>query len=224
MDYNYLEEVIGYTFNNKDLLVMALTHSSYANERAVKSECNERLEYLGDAVLELVVSECIYKTHYNMPEGEMTKLRASIVCEESLSYHAKQLNLGDYLLLGKGEESAGGRRRNSILADVFESVLGAVFLDAGFDAAREYLLNLMSEAVTDDRAEKKIDFKTELQERVQRNSKEPPVYEITGETGPDHEKEFYAIVSHAGKEIGSGKGRTKKEAEQEAAKMALKII
>ncbi len=224
-DLNNFEKEIGYTFKNKNLLKMALTHSSYANEKNIdKNECNERIEFLGDAVLELIVSEHIYKTHETMPEGEMTKLRASIVCEPSLSAHGKELNFGKYLLLGKGEVSTGGRTRDSIIADAFESVLGAVFLDGGLESAREYALSILDDDVKQKNGSLKLDYKTELQEIVQKNSKENIEYVIISEKGPDHDKQFISSAVYMNKTIGTGEGKTKKEAEQQAAKMAISSI
>lgn len=221
------QEKTGYSFNNEQLLIRALTHTSYANEIGrSKNESNERLEFLGDAVLELIISEHIYKTHPDMSEGEMTKLRASVVCEENLSHHARLLHFGDYMLLGKGERATGGAERNSLLADAFEAVLGAVFLDGGIEQARQYALSSLAGDIAENgqTGGKKVDYKTDLQEIMQRSSKEQLIYSVLSETGPDHDKEFVSSVSHSGSVIGTGSGRTKKESEQNAAKMALEAL
>lgn len=208
-----------------NLLENALTHSSYANELQKDKPDNERLEFLGDAVLELLVSEYIYKNFSDLSEGEMTKLRANIVCEQSLSQLASNLGLGELLILGKGEDSSGGRKRDSILADLFEAVLGAVFLDGGFEKAKTYLISLLGDTIHEMRDKiKTSDCKTTLQEYVQKTSKEPLEYKIVDEKGPDHEKLFFSEVKHRGKVLGRGTGRTKKEAEQNAAMSALKKI
>lgn len=217
-----LEKNINYTFKDKERLKNALTHSSYSNEIGIKKQySNERLEFLGDAVLELVTSEIIYTKFPDMPEGDMTKLRAKVVCETSLFEKANALNIGEFLLLGKGEESSGGRQRPSLLADAFEAVLGAIFLDSGFEAARKYVLRIFEREFSDENSVKKHDYKTELQELIQRDSREPLEYVIVKESGPDHDKFFASEVVHQGRIIGKGEGRSKKEAEQNAAKMAL---
>ncbi len=222
-DVSALETKIGYSFQNKDLLTLALTHSSYANEHKLGRLCyNERLEFLGDAALELVISKFIYHRFTQMPEGELTKLRASVVCEGSLAAKAKEVSLGNFLRLGKGEEATGGRKRESVLADAFEALIGAVLLDGGMEAVENYILRLMTDVVEEKKLHfRDMDYKTKLQEVIQKNSKIPLVYEIVGEEGPDHGKEFFATVTHDKQLLGSGKGHSKKEAEQNAAKAAL---
>lgn len=219
-----LEGKLGYEFKNKSLLETALTHSSYANEnRGAGVNSNERLEYLGDAVLELISARYIYDLKPAMPEGRMTRLRSELVCEHSLYAVAKELSLGKYLRMGKGEDKNGGRERPSILADATEAVLAAMYLDGGFDVAdafvRRMLLN--PESIKEKSAE---DYKTELQELVQRNPNSHISYELIGESGPDHEKMFTFRVCLNGQEIGKGTGHTKKEAEQSSAREALKKL
>lgn len=214
------EQVIGYKFQNKNLIRQAFTHSSYANEkRMAKTANNERLEFLGDAVLELVTSEYIFESNSTMSEGEMTKLRASMVCEPTLALCAKDVNLGFYLLLGKGEASTGGRERNSILSDAMESVIGAIYLDGGFTNAKEFIQRVIFKDI----ANKQLfyDSKTILQEMIQSNSKEMLHYEVISEEGPDHNKKFTVAALVGKKEIAQGIGRTKKAAEQEAAYKAI---
>ncbi len=214
------EEIIGYQFKNKNFLCQALTHSSYANEmRMNKLLNNERLEFLGDAVLELMSSEFIFRTNKEMHEGEMTKLRASLVCEPTLAMCAREINLGDYILLGKGEIATGGAERDSIISDAFEAVIGAIYLDGGFTSAKEFVTKF----VLDDIDNKKLffDSKTILQEIVQADYKEPLVYKLIAESGPDHDKVFTVAAIVDGKELSQGKGKTKKAAEQAAAYQAI---
>ncbi len=220
------EKRIQYTFQDKGLITLAFTHSSYANEhKKGRYENNERLEFLGDAVLDLVISKYIYNAFPEMPEGELTKLRAGVVCEPTIAKKAVDLRLGDHLLLGKGEESTGGRTRESILADAFEAVIGAVFLDGGMDVAERYILSVMLEEVNSMKQSfKTMDCKTHLQEVIQKVSKMPVIYTIIGEEGPDHDKVFIAEVSHEGSVLGQGRGKSKKEAEQSAAADALEKI
>lgn len=214
------EERIGYRFSEKEKLRNALTHSSYANERHMdKSGCNERLEFLGDAVLELTTSEFLFLDHAGMQEGELTKLRASIVCEQTLALCAKEIHLGDYLLLGRGEESTGGRNRSSILSDAMEAVIGAIYLDGGFANAKEFIHKFI---LTDiDRKKLFYDSKTILQEMIQRNHNGMIHYELVRESGPDHNKQFEVKVMLGEGELGTGVGHTKKAAEQEAAYRAI---
>ena len=216
-----LEKIIGYHFNDRSRLVQALSHSSYANEHRHQTKGdNERLEFLGDAVLELVSSEFLYLTYPQMPEGDMTKLRASLVCEPTLALCARAFDLPKYLLLGKGEEHTGGRSRNSIVSDALEAVIGAIYLDGGFDRAKKFVRTF----ILNDIDQKKLfyDSKTILQEVVQRNYSEDAVeYVLVGESGPDHAKKFMVEVKIAGETSGSGEGSTKKAAEQEAAYHAL---
>ena len=211
-----LENKIGYNFKDKNLLQSALMHSSYTNEKRLpKCKCNERLEFLGDAVLELVSSEHIFGTNEAMPEGEMTKLRASIVCEPSLALCARNIQLGNYLLLGKGEEATGGRHRDSVTSDALEALIGAIYLDGGFASAKEFIMKV----VLNDLESKKLfyDSKTILQELVQGHFTEALTYQLVKEEGPDHNKTF-VVDAYIGKQsYGQGTGRTKKAAEQEAA-------
>lgn len=217
------EETIGYTFKNKELIRHALSHSSYANERKLPGGSNERLEFLGDSVLSIVVSDYLYK-NMNVAEGELTKIRASLVCEKSLHIFAKQIDLGEFLLLGKGEENTGGRERPSILADAFEAVIAAIYLDGGMEAAAKHILRFMPEDVLQEKKPVFSDFKTVLQEVVQKNPEEKVEYVLIGEEGPDHNKRFVVEVCLNSQVIGKGKGRSKKEAEQLAAKEALELM
>lgn len=214
------EGVIGYSFTNKKTLMQALTHSSYSNERRFdKLKNNERLEFLGDAVLELVSSEFIFMDHKEMQEGELTRLRASMVCEPTLALCAREIQLGNYLLLGKGEAATGGRERDSILSDAMEAVIGAIFLDGGFTNAKEFIHKF----ILNDIEHKKLffDSKTILQEIIQSESKEPLVYELVSEEGPDHNKKFTVVAKLGEEELANGEGRTKKAAEQNAAYKAI---
>ena len=220
MKLEQLEEKIGYHFSDRRLLEQALCHSSYANERHMdRLKNNERLEFLGDAVLELSTSEFLYLTYPEMPEGEATRTRASIVCEQTLALCARELGLGDYLRLGKGEELTGGRFRDSITSDAMEALLGAIYLDGGFANAKEFVRRF----ILNDIEHKKLffDSKTILQERVQGQSEEPLHYELVKEEGPDHNKRFTVQALLGAELIGEGSGRTKKAAEQEAAYRAL---
>ena len=211
-----LQETIGYEFKDRALLKQALTHSSYANEHKMDhSHCNERLEFLGDAVLELVTSDFLYHKYADLPEGELTKTRASIVCEPTLAACAGDIRLGERLYLGKGEEATGGRLRNSVVSDAFEALIGAVYLDWGLACARE----LITRFVLNDIEHKKLfyDSKTILQEMVQSRQDGPLTYELVREEGPDHDKHFEVCARMGEQEIGRGEGRTKKAAEQMAA-------
>lgn len=208
-------------FHDQKLLTTALTHSSYANERKLpRGKDNERLEFLGDAVLELIMSDYLFKTYRDEPEGKLTKMRASLVCEPTLAFCAKDIALGDYLLLSKGEDLTGGRERNSILSDAFEAVIGAVYLDQGFEEARKFVETYLLQDV--DERVLFYDAKTSLQELVQSVSKEPLTYILTKEEGPDHQKTFTVEAKLGGKVIGTGAGRSKKSAEQMAAYEAMK--
>ena len=218
--FRELEEKIGYHFQDQGLLRHAMCHSSYANERNMgRLKSNERLEFLGDAVLELITSEFLYKSFPQMPEGEATKTRASIVCEQSLAFCARSIGLGAYILLGRGELASGGRERPSITSDAFEALIGAVYLDGGFTSAKEFVRRF----VLDDLKHKQLffDSKTILQERIQAHCKESLHYELVREEGPDHQKVFVVRAMLGGRVIGEGQGRTKKAAEQEAAYHAL---
>lgn len=216
------EKVIGYHFKSAGLLRQALTHSSYANEKHMKKLAdNERLEFLGDAVLELVSSEFLFSNYPDMPEGELTKKRASMVCEPSLAMSARDIRLQDYILLGKGEEFTGGRKRDSITSDAMEAVIGAIYLDGGIDQARNFVLRF----ILNDLENKSLfyDSKTVLQEIVQDKGKVPE-YVLAGCTGPDHDKRFFAEVHISGKIYGKGTGHTKKAAEQAAAYQAVLFL
>ncbi|MBQ3052609.1 MAG: ribonuclease III [Clostridia bacterium] len=219
-----LENKLNYKFNNKALLLNALTHSSYANEVRKGITSNERLEFLGDSVLSIIVSDYLFKNFPNMPEGELTKLRASLVCEKSLCGFSRSLDIGSYLKLGKGEDKGGGRERDSILADAFEAVLAAMYLDGGMEVARKHVLRFVLPELehTDDEVFK--DYKTALQEIIQRNPEESVTYILTDETGPDHNKQFTVEVHLNSNVIGSGRGKSKKQAEQMAAKQALHLM
>ena len=216
-----IEEKLGYSFKSRGLLMNALTHSSYANENRGRScESNERLEFLGDSVLGLVVADALYRRFPDLPEGRMTRLRARLVCEESLHRVAGELGLGEYMRLGRGEEHTGGRNRTSILADAVEALIAAMYLDGGMDVAHDFIARYILSTLDTGRAVDG-DSKTELQELVQRKSGSVLSYELLGESGPDHDKTFTSQVSLNGRPIGSGSGRTKKEAEQAAARAAL---
>ena len=215
--FELLEKKSGYHFQNPLLLKQAMTHSSYANEHKAKGyHDNERLEFLGDAVLEVVSSEFLFRNYPALPEGDLTKLRASIVCEPTLALCARALDLGDFLLLGKGEEHTGGRKRDSIVSDAMEALIGAIYLDGGFASAKEFVHRF----IMTDIEHKKLfyDSKTILQEIVQRDHKgEEITYQLIGEEGPDHNKKFVVDLLIGGRVEGRGQGRTKKSAEQEAA-------
>lgn len=218
-----LEEVIGYEFKEKGLLRQALTHSSYANEKHMKKlSDNERLEFLGDAVLEVVSSEFLFRNYPSLPEGDLTKFRASIVCEPTLAICTREIELGKYLYLGKGENQTGGRERKSILSDALEAVIGAIYLDGGFVPARTFVHRF----ILTDIEHKKLfyDSKTILQEIVQGKYDEPLHYVLLAEEGPDHDKNFRVSAQIGEKQIGEGSGHTKKAAEQEAAYQALLLL
>lgn len=218
-----LEQKIGYKFQNRQLLTQALTHSSYANEKKLgKLGCNERLEFLGDAVLELISSDHLYHVFPQLPEGELTKKRASLVCEPSLAYCARKFELPKYLFLGKGEDMTGGRNRDSIVSDATEALLGAIYLDGGFASAKEFVLNF----ILNDMEHKQLfyDSKTILQEIVQEQGRQPVEYVLVKEEGPDHNKEFTVNAMVNGQAMGTGVGHTKKAAEQAAAYQAIRKI
>ena len=219
-----LEERLNYNFKNRSLLEHALTHSSYANEVRRGITSNERLEFLGDSVLSIIVSDYLYRHFPRMPEGELTRLRSSLVCEQALCGLSRELRLGEYLKLGKGEDKGGGRERNSILADAFEAVLAAIYLDGGMEPARKHVMNFVLRELSgcDDDIFK--DYKTALQEIIQRNPEEIVTYILTGESGPDHNKRFTVEVHLNSNVIGIGTGRNKKQAEQLAAKQALELM
>lgn len=214
-----LEKNIGYHFKNKELLRTAVTHSSYANENRGGMAYNERLEFLGDAVLQLVTSEKLFTENPDMPEGRMSKQRAALVCEDALAGYSAEIHLGDFMLLGKGEEATGGRQRPSILADAFEAVTGAIFLDGGMENAKKFVLRFLNAAHLSLK-----DYKTLLQEIIQKNPGERLSYVVTGESGPDHDKVFNVEVHLNSNVIGRGAGKSKKQAEQAAAKEALALM
>lgn len=215
-----LEERIGYRFRNKALLKQALTHSSYTNEQRINRAKNyERLEFLGDAVLELVTSDFLFRGSPDIPEGELTKLRASMVCEPSLAFCARDLELGQFILLGRGEEATGGRERDSIISDVMEAVIGAVYLDGGMEPARTFIDRFILSDLEDKRLF--YDSKSSLQELVQGKLKKDVSYELLEESGPEHNKTFRVSVHMGGECLGTGEGKTKKAAEQQAAYRAL---
>lgn len=220
-----LIDAVGWQIYNINLYEQALTHSSYAHERGHRRIHNERLEFLGDAVLELVISDYLYQHYPHLSEGKLTKLRADLVCEASLARLAFELNLGDYLRLGKGEIVSGGSSRPSLLGDAIEALIGAMYLDLGLDKSSEYILELYSPILHDlKEGVLRSDYKTLLQEFSQARFSVTPVYRIISESGPDHNKEFEAEVILAAESIGRGKGRSKKEAEQAAARQAWTII
>ena len=219
-----LEAAIGYRFKNITLLQRALTHSSYANEYWRDSlMSNERLEFLGDSVLGLTAAVYLFQKEKG-PEGELTKLRAAVVCEKALSSYAKQLGLGEWLLLGRGERQNGGAERPSIVADAFEAVTAAIYLDGGMEPARRFLLPFLEREAGNLRQAHFKDYKTQLQEIVQQNPGEVVTYVMTGESGPDHDKQFTFEVHLNSNVIGEGRGRSKKEAEQKAARQALRLM
>ncbi|MCI9616967.1 MAG: ribonuclease III [Eubacterium sp.] len=222
-DYSRLENKIGYTFKDKQLLMTALTHTSFANEhKAKKMKDNERLEFLGDAVLEMASSEFLYINMEEMPEGDMTKLRASLVCEPTLAMDARQIGLEDFLYLGNGEEATGGRKRDSIISDAFEALIGAIFLDGGIEAAKNFILQFALNDIENKRLFH--DSKTILQERINMAKSGMLSYQIVEESGPDHNKSYKAVAKLDDKIIGEGVGHTKKAAEQQAAYSALKAL
>lgn len=218
-----LEERVGYSFRNTGLLKQALTHSSFTNEQKInKAGDYERLEFLGDAVLELVSSEFLFRLHPELSEGELTKLRASMVCEPSLAFCARDLELGKFILLGKGEENTGGRERESITSDAMEALIGAIYLDGGMEPAKEFI----DRFVLSDLEDKQLfyDSKSNLQELIQGKLKKEFGYELLEESGPEHDKTFRVSVQMEGECLGEGTGRTKKAAEQQAAYKALLVL
>lgn len=222
-DRALLEKAIGYTFKDRSLLEEALTHSSYANEGNRNLVCNERMEFLGDSVLSVVSAEFLFTKFPDMPEGSLSKLRSSLVCTASLSGFARQIKLGDYLKLGKGEMLSGGSDRPSILEDVFEALIAAVYLDGGLEAARRHIVHFLESELQNHQINFK-DYKSRLQEFIQQNPDGNLTYRIIGESGPDHDKMFEAEVCFDSNVIGRGKGKSKKQAEQEAAREALQLM
>ena len=219
-----LEAAIGYRFNNITLLQNALAHSSYANERWHNSlKSNERLEFLGDSILGMVTAEYLYRNFPDRPEGDLTRMRADMVCERSLAQVAERIDLGKHLLLGNGEETGGGRKRDSILADAVESVIAACFLDGGMEPARAFINTFVLTNVPVKKLQN-VDYKTALQELVQQKKNQVLSYALVGESGPDHDKHFEVQVSLNGTVVGSGEGKSKKRAEQDAARAAIEKL
>ena len=223
---NKLEKKINYAFKNKSFIKTALTHSSYANEsKDKKLYSNERLEFLGDSVLGLITADYLYRTYGDVPEGELTKLRAAVVCEQALHKAALDFGLSEYLLLGHGEESGGGRERASILADAVEAIIGAIYLDGGFTAAQNFVLGFIKKGTAQAAKGRAFnDYKTMLQEIVQKNKEEILSYRVVSEDGPDHDKHFVVEVLLNSNIFSRGEGKSKKEAEQMAAQSALLLM
>lgn len=218
--FEQLEQKIGYCFDNRTLLKQAITHSSFANEQKINKLYDyERLEFLGDAVLELVTSAFLFMKHPEMPEGQLTKKRSTLVCGPALSFCAKDIDIGKYILLGKGEENTGGRQRDSITSDVMEAIIGAIYLDGGYDKAESFIHRF----ILSDLENKQLfyDSKTLLQEEIQKDNNGTLLYELISEAGPDHDKVFVVEARVNGKVLGKGAGKTKKAAEQQAAYEAL---
>ncbi len=219
-----LEEKLGYTFQHPQYIQTALTHSSYANEVRGGEKSNERLEFLGDSILGAVVADYIFRNCTSMPEGELTKLKASLVCEKALCGFSRELGVGDYLRLSRGEQNSGGRTRSSILADAFEAIIAAIYLDGGMEEARKFILRFTVPLMNAPRPKAFRDYKTVLQEIVQQNPEEHIEYVLVGESGPDHNKHFGMQVHLNHNVIGKGGGHSKKEAEQQAAREALELM
>lgn len=221
--YNELQVILNYEFKDIQILKNALTHSSYANEnKNMKLSSNERLEFLGDSILSFIVSAYIFKNYPKLPEGEMTKVRASVVCEQTLKDISNLLGIGEYLQLGKGEEQTGGRKRSSILADAFEAIVGAIYIDGGLEVSKNFVLSKLEKLIMDSiKGTGMIDYKTTLQEELQKKGEVKIIYETVEESGPDHDKKFKVQVKCDEKVLGIGLGKSKKEAEQSAARDAL---
>ncbi len=219
-----LQECIGYYFGDERLLENALTHSSFAHERKQPQRCNERLEFLGDSVLSIVVADYLYHHYPELPEGELTRIRAASVCEKALYGFAKSINLGDSLLLSRGEQNTGGRNRPSILADAFEALIAAIYLDGGMEPAKAFILKYVVPTLDNHRKAAFKDYKTLLQEVIQQNPEDRLTYLLVEESGPDHDKVFKYEVHINSNPVGIGTGRSKKEAEQAAAKEALRLM
>lgn len=226
LDYKQIEKNLGYQFKNRDILYNALTHSSYNNENNIEYKFNnERLEFLGDATLELIISEYLYRNFPDLTEGEMTKMRARIVCTDSLAESAFQLDLGDMIIMGKGEVMSGGRTRKSIMANTMEAVIGAIYLDRGFHYARNFVMDKLHKIIINVKnGNVNRDYKSILQEIVQREKNHSLKYQLVKEEGPDHNKKFYIDVIIDNKVAGSGVGKNKKEAEQQAAKEGIGLF
>ncbi len=218
------EKLIDYEFKNKELLFEALTHSSYANESKHQYKSNERLEFLGDSVLSIVVSEHIFEEYTDLPEGELSKTRATLVCEKSLANFAKEINLGKYIIFGKGEQLNGGSQRPSIVSDAFEAVIAAIYLDGGFEAAKRHIMRFMPKDIRSAVVKAYDDYKTVLQEIIQKNPEEAVEYRLVAESGPAHNKQFTVQVMLNSNVIGTGIASSKKHAEQLAAKEALELM
>lgn len=218
------QKKIGYKFKNDRLLYEALSHSSFANENKKHRKSNERLEFLGDSVLSIVVSDYIFENFKHLPEGELTKLRASLVCEKALFEFSHKIELGKFIFLGKGEEVTGGRHRASIVSDAMEAVIAAIYLDGGIEPARKHIMNFLPDDINPKHTRTFIDYKTKLQEIIQQNPEEVIEYFLKGESGPDHDKKFEVEVLLNSNVIGSGVGKSKKSAEQNAAKEALELM
>ena len=216
------EAKIGYSFKNRSFLENALTHSSYANEHHTGS--NERLEFLGDSVLSLIVSENLFSRFSRDDEGDLSKIRASLVCEKGLFELAKKIELQEYIKLGHGEEQSGGRERASVVSDAFEALLAAIFLDSDFETAKKWLLSIMKEELENAEEKPSDDYKTKIQEITQKNGKGKVTYELVSESGPDHNKRFTVAVMVDGVKIAEGTGQSKKLAEQSAARNAIEIL
>ena len=226
MNIKEFEKTIDYKFKNKKLLERALTHSSYNREKNTRHQDNERLEFLGDAFFDAIISAELFKKMEDSTEGRLTKTRALIVCEDSLAGVARKIGVGRYLLMGHGEEQTGGREKPSILADAMEAVIGAIYLDGGYKAARDFVLRKFDDIINE-AVEGRLfsDYKSEIQEVLQKSGHNKPiVYEIDREEGPDHDKTFFVHLSYNGRILGKGKGKSKKEAEQSAAKTALDTV
>lgn len=220
-----LEKTIDYSFSDESLLQHAMTHSSYSNERGLgRAGCNERLEFLGDSILGYFTADYLFHTYPDKPEGDMTKLRAELVCEQSLVSVAKELELGNYIRLGHGELACGGRERPSIMADAVEALIAAIYLDGGAQAAKRFIYSFILNRATKAASAGSHDYKTRLQEMTQSRGGGSPQYRMTGSSGPDHCKIFTAEVEVGGRVLGSGNGRSKKEAEQSAAKSAIEAM
>ena len=220
-----LQKALGYEFRNPQLLELALTHSSYGNEHTHNPLANnERLEFLGDAVLGFVSADCIYRRYTALPEGRMTRLRAEHVCEQALFATAQKLGLGSYLKLGRGEEKTGGRERSSILSDTVEAIIAAIYLDAGLDAASNFIHRMVLSELPADVSTASHDYKSALQEELQKTPGTVFGYELCGESGPDHDKRFAMRLLINGEEAAVGEGHSKKEAEQDAARRALEAL
>lgn len=219
-----LESKIGYTFKNRKLLKIALTHSSFANESGGKFVSYERLEFLGDSVLGIITSDYIFRTFPHLPEGELTKLRATLVCEKQLCVFSQELGLKKFIKLSRGERHCMGQNRPSILADVFEAICAAIYLDSGMEEAKNFVLKFIVPAVKNPKIQNAKDYKTDLQEIVQKNPGETIEYVLIKEEGPDHDKKFTVEAKISNNPVGRGSGKSKKEAEQHAAKAALLLM